>query len=184
VGTPEQPRRRRGLSWLAGFVVVFAGASWLLTGGVGRGLEPPTERSSPAPFSEPIPSECGHDQLQVGTLANCVAVDRSSVRSCRQGGGMFEGLFTLDGGGQQYRLYISLLSGYHGAGDYVVNSPAGAFIYVRDYATGALWQSVSGSLAVSGGGPPSGTLDAYLGFVGDGGSPSMPLTVAGSWRCV
>ncbi len=127
---------------------------------------------------------CGPDQLQVGALDNCVSVDRASVRSCRQGGGTFEALFTLTGAGQQYRLYISLLSGYRGAGDYVVNSPAGVFVYVRDYATGELWQSVSGSLAVSGRGQPSGTLDASLGFVGSGKSPSMPLTVEGSWRCV
>jgi hypothetical protein len=183
VGTPERPHRPGGLTWLAAFVVVFAGASWLLTGGGGRGVEPPPVSASPTPFSGPIPVECGPDQLQVGALNNCVAVDRSSVRSCREGAGVFEALFTLDGAGQQYRLYISLLSGYHGAGDYVVNSPVGAFIYIRDYATGALWQSVGGTLAVSGGGPPSGTLDAYLGFVGDGGSPNMPLTVAGTWRC-
>jgi hypothetical protein len=183
VGTPEQPNRSRGLVWLAGFVVVFAGASWLLTGGVRRDVVPPPERASPPPFAEPLPPGCGPDQLQVGTL-NCVAVDRSSVRSCRQGAGVFEALFTLDGAGQQYRLYISLLSGYHGAGDYVVNSPAGAFVYLRDYATGELWQSVGGSLAVSGGGQPSGTVDASLGFVGSGESPSMPLTVAGTWRCV
>jgi hypothetical protein len=184
VGTPEQPHRPRGLIWLAGFVVVFAGASWLLTGGSGRLAEPLPNSAFPTPFSEPLPPECGPDQLQVGTLDNCVSVDRASVRSCRQGAGTFEALFTLNGAGQQYRLYISLLSGYHGAGDYVVNSPAGVFVYVRDYATGALWQSVGGTLAVSGGGQPSGTLDASLGFVGDGGSPSMPLTVAGAWRCL
>jgi hypothetical protein len=170
--------------WLAGFVVVFAGASWLLTGGVGRGIEPPLESASPTPLFVPIPLDCGPDQLQVGTLANCVSMDRSSVRSCRLGAGMFEGLFTLDGAGQQYRLYITLLSGYHGAGDYVVNGPAGVFIYVRDYATGALWQSVAGSLAVTGGGQPYGTLDAYLDFVGSGEPQSMALTVAGTWRCV
>ena len=183
MGTPQQRHRPGGLIWLAGFVVIFAGASWLLTGGAGRGVESPPESSSPAPFSEQRPLGCGPDQLQVGTLDNCVAVDRASVRSCRQGAGTFEALFTVDGAGRQYRLYISLLSGYHGAGDYVVNSPAGPFVYVRDYATGALWQSVGGSLAVSGSGPPSGTLDASLGFVGDGDSPSLQLTVAGRWRC-
>jgi hypothetical protein len=105
------------------------------------------------------------------------------VDSCRQGGGMFEALFTLQGASHQYRLYINLLSGYHGAGDYVVNSPAGAFVYVRDYATGALWQSVGGLLAISGGDQPSGTLDTDLGFVGESGPRSMPLTVTGTWRC-
>jgi hypothetical protein len=96
---------------------------------------------------------------------------------------MFEALFTLQGASEQYRLYINLLSGYHGAGDYVVNSPAGAFVYVRDYATGVLWQSVGGILVVSGGSQPSGTLDANLGFAGTVGPPSTPLTVAGAWRC-
>lgn len=151
MGTPQQRHRPGGLIWLAGFVVIFAGASWLLTGGAGRGVESPPESSSPAPFSEQRPLGCGPDQLQVGTLDNCVAVDRASVRSCRQGAGTFEALFTLDGAGRQYRLYISLLSGYHGAGDYVVNSPAGALrlrsrlcdgrtVAVRRRKSGGVWQ--------------------------------------------
>jgi len=55
--------------------------------------------------------------------------------------------------------------------------------YVRDYATGALWQSVGGVLAVSGGGHPYGTLDANFGFVGSGDPPTAPVTVAGTWQC-
>ena len=94
---------------------------------------------------------------------------------------MFEALFTLGGASQQYRLYISLLSGYHGAGDYTVNSPAGAYVYLRNYATGTLWQSLGGFLAVDDD-QLSGTLDASLGFVGSG-APSTPLTVVGTWRC-
>jgi hypothetical protein len=179
---PEQPGRPRVLVWLASFVVVFAGAAWLLTGGVGRGVEPPLESASASPLFDPISLECGLDQLQVGAADDCVSVDRSSVRSCREEGGTFEALFTLDGA-TQYRVYISLLSGYHGAGDYVVNSPAGAFVYVRDYATGVLWQSVGGRLTVSGVGQPSGTLDASLDSVGGDGPPSTPFTVAGKWRC-
>jgi hypothetical protein len=167
---------------LAGFVVVFAGAAWLLTGGAGRSVETPLESASASPLFEPVPLECGRDQLQVGTLDDCVSVDRSFVHSCRQEAGTFEALFTL-AGASQYRLYISLLSGYHGAGDYVVNSPAGAFVYVRDYATGSLWQSVGGRLTVSGGGQPSVTLDANLESVGSDGLSSMPFTVAGTWGC-
>jgi hypothetical protein len=179
VDTPEQRRRTRVLIWLAGFVVVFAGTSWLVTGGVGRGVEPAITTAS----ATPILVECGPDQLQIGAVDDCVSVPPSSVPSCEQGGGMFEALFTLQGATEQYRLYINLLSGYHGAGDYVVNSPAGAFVYVRDYATGALWQSVGGILAVSGGGHPYGTLDANFGTVGNGDAPSAPFTVAGTWRC-
>jgi hypothetical protein len=165
--------------WLTGVVVVVAGASWVLNSGSGRGVESPVATAS----TTPIVVDCGVDQLQIGAGGDCVSVTTSSVPSCRQGGGMFEALLTLQGANEQYRVYINLLSGYHGAGDYVVNSPAGAFAYVRDYATGALWQSVGGVLAVSGGGHPYGTLDANFGFVGSGDPPTAPVTVAGTWQC-
>jgi hypothetical protein len=87
------------------------------------------------------------------------------------------------GGGtpHDYLLYLHII-GYHGSGVVYV----GVNVGLREYSTGALWQSLAGGVAmVTGLDSRSGTVKADLAYVG--GEPTPPtvgLNVSGTWRCV
>jgi hypothetical protein len=181
VVTSEQPHGVRVIFGLAAFALVVAGVSWLVTGKVGR-VDPVPAGVSPETGSRSVVQECGGGRLQLlGAISDCVSVE-AATHPCAVEGSTFAALFNLNGDGTSYRLFINVLSGYHGNGEYGLNGPAGVYIFVRDYRTGALWQSVRGTLELTGGDFTSGTLNANLGLGGNS-LPTVPLSLAGAWHC-
>jgi hypothetical protein len=95
-------------------------------------------------------------------------------------------LFKLLGPSHDFLLYLNVHDGYSGAGEYRLDTGA-AEVDVREYATGAFWQSVVGILTVTGSDGRSGTVSAVLeasasnnpGFV----VPGRTLRVDGPWSC-
>src|SRR5579864_2672428 len=72
MGTSGQSSRLRALIWLAGFVMVFGGVSWFLTGGIGFQRTWPTQ-SDPANFTPgptPTPVNCASNQLVLAGAFN------------------------------------------------------------------------------------------------------------------
>jgi hypothetical protein len=139
------------------------------------------------PSPSPTPPSCTTDQLELDGVFNDCASPVVTTSACEVRGNSFDVVVQLHGVGggtpHDYLLYLSIGAGYHGPGTYA-NSTVSAMI--REYATGALWRSISGVvLRVSGSNGRSGFVKAALAYVG--GEPTPPtigLNISGAWRCV
>jgi hypothetical protein len=184
----QQPRRRAVLLWLAGFVVVFGSASWVVTGGIGRGTPPTMDSTitgSPAPTLGPTPPSCGSVRLELnGAFSDCTTIDRTSVDNCAVTPHTFYAVFKLLGTRHDFLLRLYIPNTYPEPGDYSLTN-GGAEVDVSDDATGAYWISVSGVLATTASDGRSGSVSAVLDQSAGNNSvmPGPTLRVDGPWRC-
>ena len=182
-----------------GAVVLVVGTASLIATGAFRGLPAPPRAtptvlatSSPFPLLPippfPTPPSCTTDQLEiVGVFNDCADESSNGTSYCSLSGNAFDLVVELYGSAghtpHDYLLYLSIGHGYDGPGTYA-NSTVSAM--VREYATGALWRSISGVvLRVSGADGRSGFVTAALAYAG--GEPTPPtvgLNISGPWRCV
>jgi hypothetical protein len=187
--------RYRSLLSLGAVVLVVGLASLIATGAIRPA--PPTPRATPTASPSPVPSlpippsskppSCTTDQLELVGVFNDYGMPVVTTSACEVRGNVFDVVVQLHGVGggppHDYLLYLHIGPGYHGPGTYA-NSSVSAMI--REYATGALWRSISGViLSVSGSDGRSGTVKAALAYVG--GAPTPPtigLNISGPWRCV
>jgi hypothetical protein len=188
MGISEEPSRPKLLGWLAGFAVVFGVVAWLVTGGPGARVAPPSH-SRPfvfTPGATPTPLGCLSSEIKlVGSFNACTSIDRTSYTVCTVSSHTFNTIFKLIGDSHDFLLYLNIPIRYPAPGDYSLTN-GGAEVDVREYATGDFWQSVSGVLAITGGDGRSGTVSAVLeasagnNFV----VPGPTLRVDGSWSCL
>jgi hypothetical protein len=185
--------RYRTLLSLGAFVVVVGVASLVATGALNRARPSPrataTVLTTPSPIPSlpipplPTPPSCTTDQLELAGVFNDCAVPVAKTSHCGAGNHVFLAVFQFHGTGHDYLLYLDIGPGFHGPGIY---SNSTVSVAIREYATGALWQSIPGVvLRVSGSDGRSGTVKAALSYVG--GEPTPPtvgLNISGPWRCV
>jgi hypothetical protein len=77
--------------------------------------------------------------------------------------------------------FASSRDDYHGPGVTYL----GASVLVREYVTGALWQSTSGIVRVVGADGRSGFVKAELAYVGgEATPPTIGLDISGAWSCI
>jgi hypothetical protein len=135
---------------------------------------------------------CGNSQLLLqGTFNECAAQRSTDSQYCEQSGTTLSDVLTLRGTSHTFLLYLSVVGSYKGAGDYfLAPSPGGPatsdhqpMVAIREYQTGAFWQSVSGTLHVDRGGR-SGGVAVNLTFVGGEPTPAaIALGILGLWHC-
>jgi hypothetical protein len=196
MGISERPIRPMVLLWLAGFVVVFAGVSWFVTGAIGLHAAPPTH-SHPlgvTPGPTPTPLDCPSSEIELfGVFNECAKAAPDATSTCSVSGHILEAVLRLAGSDQAFLLYIELDGAYAGPGKYDLPPwPHGLGtkddvpkVAVRQYTTGAFWQSVAGVLTVTGSDGRSGIVSAVLeASIGNNSVvPGPPLSVAGRWSC-
>lgn len=190
----EPPSRSRAVLLLATVVVSVVGVSWLATGGIGRLISPtPTT----TPFVEELPSlvpaTCSLADFELsGAFNDCATVTRDGSIPCQTSSHVLDGLILLTGRHNSFLLYIEVQGSYDGPGTYelspwvhglgVNDVPKAA---IREYATGAFWQSIAGVLGVTAADGQSGFINAELTFVGGAGPtpPRTQLHILGDWKC-
>jgi hypothetical protein len=139
------------------------------------------------PSPSPTPPSCTADQLELVGVFNDCGAPVVNTSACEVRGNALDVVVQLHGVGggtpHDYLLYLHIGSGYHGPDTYA-NSNVSAM--VREYVTGALWQSLPGVvLRVSGADGRSGTVKAALSYVGgESTPPAVGLNISGPWRCV
>lgn len=212
MGTSGPSRRSRAVLWLAGFVVAFGGASWLVTRAVDHVSRTPS--SHPAvltPGATQVPLDCGSNELVlVGAFNACAKEIPSATASCAVSGHVLEVVIRLAGVNLDAYLLIEVNGTFSGAGPYDLppwpramgtngDPPKVAVqwndtaeytklvhgVPVLQYGTADLWQSVAGILNVSGSDGRSGTVAATL-ELSAGNNLTVTgatLSIAGSWRC-
>jgi len=184
--------RYRTLLSLGAVILVVGLASLIATGALRRAAPPPraipTVLATPSAFPLlpipplPTPPLCTTDQLElVGVFNDCAGVAANGTASyCSVSGSTLRDVLHLQGKTHGYLLYLTIV-GYHGSGVTYVDTS----VLVREYVTGALWQSMSGGIIrVTGIDGRSGSVKADLAYVG--GEPTPPtvgLNVSGGWRC-
>lgn len=196
-GTPPDSGEGRGsdrrsvLLWLAGFIAVVGGVSWLLTG-IGRHGTPPAH-SPPAnvtPGPTPTPLDCPSDELAlVGAFNECAKTVADVAATCSVSGHILEAVLRLTGTSPDaFFLYIEVNGAFAGPGASYALPPwphplgtqgdvpkvavqqDGTSAYwqlvggvpVQRYDTDAWWQSVASILTVTGSDGRSGTVSAVL----------------------
>src|ERR1700693_5789783 len=152
MGTLDQPNRSKLLLWLAGFVVVFAAASWFVTGGIRfSGASPPHLKSTiPQPVNTPVVA-CPSNQLMVVGIYNECATAESKSSTCEVYGHMLDQVLRFAGSHQAFALEIQIDGAYDGPGKYDLapSRPLGTspdVAKVAMFATGVFWQSIDGVL--------------------------------------
>jgi hypothetical protein len=194
VDISEHPSRPKLLLWLAALVVVFGAVSWLVTGGAGMRVTP-LKPSHPALITlgpTPMPLVCAPNELALtGVVSECATAAPGKTSTCSVRGHVLDALLRLAGSNQAFLLYIEVKGTYTGPGVYYL--PQWKFgldtndvpkVAVRQYTTGASWQSVAGVLSVTGRDGRSGTVSAIL-QVSNGTAvvPGPTLSVNGPWSC-
>ena len=139
------------------------------------------------------PASCSAGELQLSGAFNDCAVNAPNLTQyCRVSGSTLDDVITLRGTTHQYLLYLSIDGAYRGRGDYYLASWSSglgvndgkAKVAVREYQTGAFWQSVSGTFHVSGKDGRSGDVAVNLTFVGGEPTPLVTtLGILGPWAC-
>jgi hypothetical protein len=184
--------RYRTLLSLGAVILVVAVASLIATGALRRApaapRATPTLLVTPSPFPVlpippfPTPPSCTTNQLElVGVFNECaVGATKGTASYCSVSGTTLSDVLHLQGKTHGYLLYLTIV-GYRGSGVTYVN----ASVLVREYVTGALWQSTKGGIIrVTGADGRSGTVKADLAY--SGGAPTPPtvgLNVSGTWGC-
>jgi hypothetical protein len=182
-----------------GSVVLVVGVASLVATGAFRRLPPPPRTtpavlatSSPFPLLPvppfPTPPSCTTEQLEiVGVFNDCAGEASTKTSYCSVTANAFDLVVELYGSAghppHDYLLYLSIGQGYDGPGTYADTTVSAM---LREYATGALWRSISGVvLKVSGAGGRSGFVTAALAYVGgEPAPPAVGLNIAGAWHCV
>ena len=110
-----------------------------------------------------------------------MAATTGTASYCSISGGTLRDVLHLQGRTHGYLLYLTIV-GYQRSGMTYVD----AGILVREYTTGALWQSPRGGIiSVSGRDGRSGSVKADLAYVGgDPAPPTVGLDISGAWNCV
>ena len=213
MGISERPRRLAAAASLAGFVVAFGIVSWYVTGGTGPHATPSPEGSlltgTPGPI--PISLDCAANELELtGAFGECVTPVDSPFGTCSVAGHILEAAVLLGHGSPDEWFYIEINGAFDGAGTYDLGPwphPLGTKndppkialeqdgsseslqrvngVPIEQYGTDNLWQSVAGSVTVTGGNGRSGTVSAILEMSAghNATAPGTTLTVSGTWRC-
>jgi len=212
MGASRPPGTRKALLGLASFAVAFGAVAWLATEFSGSHAEPPPDgpRITAASGATPTPLDCAGDELELGgAFTECATTVPSSVDDCSTSGHVFDAVLQLSGS-VDLLLYIEVNGAYAGPGTYdlppwpyplgtrndrpkvaVQQDGTSAFsqlvhgVSVRQYGTDTFWQSVAGSLVITGRGGRSGTVSAIL-ELSAGHNATLPGTrfsVAGAWSC-
>ncbi len=190
--------KRHAVVQLVALAAGAAVALWLVRGdGLGTvhrivaSLKPTPSSiaASPSP-----PPRCRGGQLVLrGSLNTCADTASQTPAACGPvQADSFFGVALFHDDQHGYLFYVEVDGGYHGAGAYtLVPWPhpslgvrdGAAKVAFRDDASGALWQSVSGSVTIDPG-ANSGSVRADLVFIGERPIPSVKqMTVDGPWRC-
>jgi hypothetical protein len=121
----------------------------------------------------------------IGAYSACTSIDRTSYAVCAVSPHAFSTVFKLLGGSEDFLLYLNIPVRYPEPGDYSLTN-GGAKVDIREYATGAFWQSVSGVLATTGADGRSGTVSAVLEAAAGNNTvlPGATLMVDGPWTCL
>lgn len=212
MGISGPSRPSRAVLWLAGFVVVFGGVSWLITGGLDHVARPPNRHPAAlTPGPTPVPVDCTSNELGlVGAFNACAKVVPSATASCSVSDHVLEVTIRLAGANLDAYLLIEVNGAFSGPGPYalppwphvmgtrndvpkvaVQRNDTAEFtqlvhgVPVAQYGTADLWQSVAGILNVSGRDGRSGTVAATL-ELSAGNNLTVTgatLSVAGPWKC-
>ena len=190
--------RSTSLFLLSAFAVALAVALLVTTGGIGR-IPPPTAHPSATPSSSPeavVAPVCRPSQLQLlGAFIDCagtVQSIQSTTSGCRLSGHVLDAYITLHGDKRDYLLYVEVDGSYVGPGDYSLppwphslgSNDGTAKVAIRDYQTGALWESNVGVLTVSRADGSSGLVAAFLTPVGGQTTPpAQAIKLSGKWSC-
>ena len=177
--------RSRALLLLSAFVVALGVALVVVTGGIGR-IPPPTVHPSASPSARPSPSPtvailpaCTADQLQLLGAFNECASTVPSASTCTAAASKFAAVVRLHGSHRDFLLYLGV-STYSGTGTY--DAGRGATVAIREYPTGALWESTYLTLTVDSDGR-SGQVAAGFFFQPGVTNPLPPLQLSGPWSC-
>ena len=177
---------------LAAFVIVFGGAVLFATGGIARILSPSMPRPSAPLSTAKFPPFCGAQAIElVGARDDCATRDPAGA-ACSVAKGVLDAVIRIRGNTRSYLLYVEVDGGYSGTGPYLLppwqhpypdandgNGKAG----IREYGTGALWQSVAGVIIVTNRDGKSGVINAELDPVGGPAPPITRLHIEGPWTC-
>jgi len=190
-------RARRRIVVIAVAIVAVAIASLLYLAPRGASTAQRSSRQSPSlvathgpsPLQSPSNFSCPPTRLKfTGIFNECVAA--ISMVSCVPNPPNPMWVVLATGTQHKFLLYIQIDGAYHGPGTYSLvpwpNATFGASdgvtkIAVREYTTGALWQSSAGSLTVDDQGN-GGWI--YAGLGASANSPvQVDLNIAGWWTC-
>ena len=190
------PRSRsRAMLLLAVVVASVIGVSWLATGGISRLLTSP--KPTAKPFVESLPSlvsqGCSPTEFELsGAFNDCARVSRYESVRCQASSQVLGGQLLLTGRHNSFLLYIEIEGSYGGPGVYDLSPWAHGLgekdvpkAAIREYTTGAFWQSVAGVLGVTGADGHSGFINAELTYVGGAGPtpPRTQVSLLGDWKC-
>ena len=198
MGTSEEPTRSRiALIWLLGVVVAVGAVSLAISLGIGHNVRSPT--ISPSPVPTPTPLNCPTDQMQlVGVINECATAAPDKTSTCSVAGDTLDASLPFAGSDQAILLYIEVKGFYNGPGTYYL--PPWQFglgrndvpkVAVLQSTTGVFWESVAGTVTVTGSDGRSGNVSAILQAssasrqASDGSTvvPGPTLSVDGPWRC-
>ena len=158
------PRRGRGKAILvisASVVVVALVLSLVNRGVLNLSRHSPPQRTTSSSNPSPAPVRgCQPNQLQlVGAFNSCADEAGSAAPACSPGpaGEAFDGQGHLRDRNYRYILYLEVDGGYLGPGTYSLapwphqglgEHDGIAKVAVREFTSGAFWQSVAGSLTI------------------------------------
>jgi hypothetical protein len=182
--------RANALLALAAFAAALGVAALLVTGGIGR-IAPATAHPSATPSSSLTPSPVPCVTTLAGAMNDCTVAAADPVAAAGSNGcsadasGLHEVIY-LHGNFRNYLLYVNI-DGYTGPGTYTLHASATSnrpfAVGIREYDSGALWESAGGTLTVASNGR-SGTLNVLLNYVGGlVAPPVLGLIVSGRWTC-
>ncbi len=190
--TPTVVSRSRPILALAGFAVSLGIAALVVTGGISRIASSSTPHQSAPVSTAQLPPFCGAQAIELVGARNDCATRDSTGAACSVTGRVLDAVIHLHGNRKSYLLYVEVDGGYSGAGPYVLppwphpypdandgNGKAG----IREYVTGALWQSVAGVIIVTNSDGKSGFINAELDPVGGPAPPTIRLHIEGPWNC-
>jgi hypothetical protein len=184
--------RSRPILALAAFAVALGVVALVVTGGISRIVSPPTPHQSAPMSTAKFPPFCGAHAIElVGARDDCATRDPTEA-ACSVSRGVLDAVIRLRGNERSYLLYVEVDGGYSGTGPYLLppwqhpypdandgNGKAG----IREYVTGALWQSVAGVIIVTNKDGKSGVINADLDPVGGPAPPITRLHIEGPWNC-
>jgi hypothetical protein len=166
---------------LALFAVALGVIVLVVTGGIGR-MPTTTLHSSTSPSASPTPvivPICAPNQLRLLGAFNECAATVPSTSTCAAAATNFAAVVRLHASDRDFLLYLGV-SAYSGPGTYYAGR--GATVAIREYPTGALWQSTNLTLTVDGDGR-SGLVAAGFFFQAGVPNPLPQLKLSGAWSC-
>lgn len=178
--------RPQALAILAAFVVIFGVVSLLVTGVIGGAHRPSTVGGTTARSSTSRPICSQLDVMMSGAVDDCgstVAVNNScSVTASR-----LDAVVYLTGISRSYELDLELDGSYNGPDTYnlsplALSRPDLPKAGIRDFRTGAVYESISGEVTVDDEGR-QGSVVADLTIGGKPAPSQAVLHIEGPWGC-